>query len=503
VIEYPGQVFPQSHPNRMATIAALHGISAAPPDRCRVLEVGCGAGDNLIALALGAPSSTFVGFDLARGGIEQGQSAIRELGLGNVQLQHADLMEFVVDGQYDYIVAHGFLSWVPQPIQHRLLNLCRESLAPNGVAYISYNAFPGCHIRNMLRDMMRIHTAGISEPRRKIQQARGLAQFLRDGQTKPDEYAALLRKEAEWILNRESDALLFHDDLADVNIPFWFREFAALVSRHGMQFFAEADYFEMNSQSFPPTVVEALNQIGRNVIAKEQYLDFLKCRRFRQSLIVHDDLPINRDPSTEVVRRMFVASAAAPNSAHVNLAPGFVETFTGRGGAVMQIDHALTKAAMIELQAAWPRPMLFAELVSGGVKRLGQNADPDDTAILAEVLFAAYSTGLVDLNTFRPPWATEISARPVASPLVRLQLRHGRDVVSTLRPTNLLIEDSLQRALLQLLDGNRDRAQIEIELRRQFETGEIGNSGELSSGKMPSTIDEALRKAAKDALLTA
>src|ERR1700730_11222758 len=93
-VAYPGHVFPQSHPNRMATIAALHGMSVAPPERCRVLEVGCGAGDDLIALALISPDSNFVGLDLARGGIERGQAVIEELGLGNVQLQRADLMEF-------------------------------------------------------------------------------------------------------------------------------------------------------------------------------------------------------------------------------------------------------------------------------------------------------------------------------------------------------------------------------------------------------------------------
>lgn len=502
-VAYPGQVFPQTHPNRMATIAALHGIAPAPPERCRMLEVGCGDGENLIALALTAPESQFVGFDLARGGVEHGQAVIAELGLRNVRLEQADLMQFVAGAKFDYIVAHGFLSWVPRPVQHKLLELCREGLAPNGVAYISYNAFPGCHIRHMLRDMMRIHTAGISEPRQKIQQARAFAQFLRDGQTESDEYAAILRKEAEWVLNRDSDALLFHDDLADINFPFWFREFAALAAHHGMQFLSEADYYEMQVRAFPPATVEALTQLGENVLAREQYLDFLKCRRFRQSLIVHEGVAIKRIPSAEAVRELLVASAATPKSANVDLSPQQVEEFTGRGGAIMRIDHALTKAAMLALQSSWPRPLTFAELVSAANQRLGHESDENDIVTLAEVMLAAFGNGLVELHSYRSQWATEVHDRPIASPLVRRQLRAGRDIVSTLRPTNLLLEDPLDRLLLQLLDGSRDRRQIELDLDRYMATTELKSQLPSPLPKTTEIVSRSIELAKQNALLLA
>ena len=35
-----------------------------------------------------------------------------------------------------------------------VLEICQRHLAPNGVAYISYNTYPGWHIRGIARDIM-------------------------------------------------------------------------------------------------------------------------------------------------------------------------------------------------------------------------------------------------------------------------------------------------------------------------------------------------------------
>ena len=102
---YPSQVFPQTHPNRLSVIATLLGLTPAPPGRCRLLEVGCGDAGNLIALAYGSPEAKFVGFDLAESAIEQGKSLAGEIGLKNVELFQADLMEFQPAGEFDYVIA--------------------------------------------------------------------------------------------------------------------------------------------------------------------------------------------------------------------------------------------------------------------------------------------------------------------------------------------------------------------------------------------------------------
>ncbi len=183
---YPAATFPQTHPNRLATVAFLRGMQPAPIDHCRVLELGCGLGSNLIGMAFQLPDSEFVGLDLARRPIAAGQSFAEELGLGNVALHEMDISAASPErfGRFDFIIAHGLYSWVPQPVRGHILAVCQEMLNPQGVAYVSYNAYPGNHLRDLVRGMMRFHTAGFEDPIEKVGQARGLLKFLAESTPK-------------------------------------------------------------------------------------------------------------------------------------------------------------------------------------------------------------------------------------------------------------------------------------------------------------------------------
>src|SRR5262245_15383733 len=113
-VAYPSRCCPQAHPNRLATLATLFGMSPAPVERCRVLELGCGDGRNLLALAFALPGSAFVGVDLAPGAIARAKDEARALGLANVEFHCADLLDWPPpDGPFDYVLAHGLISWVP------------------------------------------------------------------------------------------------------------------------------------------------------------------------------------------------------------------------------------------------------------------------------------------------------------------------------------------------------------------------------------------------------
>src|SRR3989442_15354915 len=95
--------------DRLATIATLLGMTSAQVDACHVLEMGCGAGGNLIPMAFDLPESSFVGIDLAGSAIAQGRELIAALGLKNISLQQLDVMAFPSElGQFDYIVVHGY-----------------------------------------------------------------------------------------------------------------------------------------------------------------------------------------------------------------------------------------------------------------------------------------------------------------------------------------------------------------------------------------------------------
>src|SRR5262245_38669412 len=209
-IAYPGSPFSQTHPDRLATIAALYGLKAAPPESCRVLELGCGNGGNLIPMAYVLPGSTFLGLDAAGTAIEQGREQIAALGLKNATLLHADLLDASNLGTFDYIIAHGLYSWVPPPVQERVFEIASEVLAPNGVAYVSYNAFPGCHVRAAMWQMMKWHIRDIEEPEERIAQARGLVRFLGEAAPPRPVFSAILKDTLDH-LEKQPDAVLFHD----------------------------------------------------------------------------------------------------------------------------------------------------------------------------------------------------------------------------------------------------------------------------------------------------
>src|SRR5262249_4803655 len=218
-VAYAGYPFAQTHPERLATLATLYGLRPAPAINCRVLELGCGDGGNLIPMAFTLPASSFVGLDLAAEQIARGKSMIVELELANIELQCADIMRF--DGQersFDYIIAHGVFSWIPAEVRLRLLELCRKLLAPHGVAYISYNCYPGYHLRNLTREMMRFHTRTVNDPKEKVQQALSLLKWLLrrfpDEETaRKDLYGALLTEQLDLLMGHRHREQIYHDDL--------------------------------------------------------------------------------------------------------------------------------------------------------------------------------------------------------------------------------------------------------------------------------------------------
>src|SRR5438477_265664 len=85
-------------------------------------------------VALNAPESTFVGLDLSRVQIAEGQETVRALGLENVELRHLDLMDVTPElGRFDYIICHGVYSWVPEGVQEKILQIAAQNLTPMGV----------------------------------------------------------------------------------------------------------------------------------------------------------------------------------------------------------------------------------------------------------------------------------------------------------------------------------------------------------------------------------
>ncbi len=230
-IPYPPLTHSATHPDRLAVIGRLMGLQPARPDACRVLDLGTGNGANIIAMAELLPGSHFVGLDISQPQIEDGQRMVAQLGLTNVDLQAVDVMDLPdAYGSFDYVIAHGFYSWVPQPVRDKGLRLIEASLAPQGIAFVSFNALPGWHQLAALRDLMRYRTRDIEEPLQRAQAARDGSGAGR-AQTEDSPFAAFVQQYHSSFQGRgpvpESQLVstLLHDELSEINQPFYISEF--------------------------------------------------------------------------------------------------------------------------------------------------------------------------------------------------------------------------------------------------------------------------------------
>jgi methyltransferase-like protein/trans-aconitate methyltransferase len=455
-VPYPSLAHVQTHPDRLATIAALFGLKTAPVEKCRVLELGCSDGTNLISMAHELPQSEFFGIDSAGRAIAQGKQTINDLSLDNVRLQELDLMEFTAkDVAFDYIIAHGIYSWVPDPVRDRILAICSECLSQNGIAYVSYNTYPGGHIRDMVREMMLFHVRGAADAEHKIAQGRALLKFLARSKKEPDLYRDLLEKELEHALEY-SDGAFYHDDLNPLTRPIYFHRFVEHAAAHGLQFLGDAMFNEMQPEEYEPAVMTALRELDNDILAREQYLDFLMGRRFRRTLLCRREIPLDHKIQPGVISKFYVASEAQPASPEPRVLSNDTEEFRNPKGASIQTNRPLAKAAFLYLSQRWPRSIAFPDLLAAARRLAFSEKDENENrGALCEILLHSFAAGITELHVWAPRFVTDVSERPIANPVARHQNRRTKRI-TTLRHTGLELNDELSRNLLELLDGTRD-----------------------------------------------
>ena len=473
-VPYPSAIYPQTHPDRLATLARLFGMKAAPVDRARVLELGCGDGSNVIAMAASLPASRFYGVDLARAPIAKGQRAIEALKLSNIRLQQMNLLEMPADfGRFDYILAHGLYSWVPADVREKILAVCREHLDEHGVAYISYNAYPGNHLRDLARRMMRYLVPTSAEAGEQVRQARTLLKFLAEAKSKRGHWQDVLQHQFERV-QHYLDAGFYHDDLSAINQPYYFHEFNEAADRHGLQYLAEADFTDMQIAGLTEEAVSVLSKMEQcNLVAREQYQDFIEGRSFRQTLLCRQEQKLDRELKPERAFDLFAAADTRPSRPDADLTGRAMEDFQ-RAKAVIATSHPVLKSALAFLGKTWPRRLPFGELLNTARTHAGTppTEEAADRRDLGEFLIRCYGVGFVDLHAHPSVFVTEISERPMTSPLIRWQIQQGPSI-SSLRHLPLKIEDALGRELLRLLDGTRDRAALLEELGKQVTSGAV------------------------------
>ncbi|RZA08546.1 MAG: hypothetical protein EOO68_01925, partial [Moraxellaceae bacterium] len=428
------------------------------------------------------------------------------------QLRTADLAVTGAElGEFDYIICHGIYSWVPDFVRHNILALCQACLAPDGVAYISYNAYPGFHLRAIPRTILQFHTRNIDDAEEKVRQSRALLNWLASAQ-KPAQTDAPMSayskymQEANTLFAKRPSGAIFHDDFSPENTAFYFHEFAQAAAGAGLQYVTEAEFSNTQSLQFAPEVQATLAQLGADsVLAQEQYLDFLTGRNFRQTLLCHHNKTLNR-PITAAKMQDFYFSINVqpqqPSSAENN--PELMRFIHPELGA-MSTDNNLAKAALSILGDQFPKAISFDALVMQAQQLLGERTQVDEPrrTELAEFLFAALSRGIAQIHTEAHNLPERASEYPVASLIARQQAQTS-PVITTLLHDTVSLDDPLSRAMLVLLDGTRNRKDLEQELKTKLKPPQDAKGqAEYESFKanLPELVETQLKRLIRLGLL--
>ncbi len=467
-VPYESHAFPQTAPGHLAAIAHLFGLDAPDVRTARVLEIGCSTGGNLIPFAAWHPDATVVGIDLSDVQIDLGRELVDELGLANMHLVQGDIAAADLSGlgKFDFIICHGVYSWVPVNVQEAILAAFRALLTPEGVAFVSYNVYPGWKGKEIVRDAMLLRSGGRQNAGEKLSYARGMIDFIAEV-APPDTVLARAVADFRADATNARDDYVLHEFLETFNSPCYFLEFGERAEPHGLGYLGDAAPHLMFAGNYGDNIAEPLlKECGHSQILVEQYLDFFVNRAFRQTLLVHGErgAQVRYDVDRGRFGRLHFAAWLPPVSDDTRLDDSQQE-YGAQGRALFTQDPGV-KAAVDALNARWPWTTSRQELLDAASSRLGAAGvapAEDQAAKIDELLEVLIMRGL---GRFRlDPVLPDPAHMPLRldEPIRRLA---GADGVGHI--SNLWHEDVpltlVDKHLFPLLDGTRDGDELKEEL---------------------------------------
>lgn len=303
---YLSQPFPYASAPFLESYARLLGLSPAPAATARILEIGSSYGGNLMSQALFYPQATFTGIEIAPTQVSVGKTYIDQLGITNLELLEGDVNESHHHlGTYDYIIAHGFYSWVDDETKDNFLRLCKEHLAENGILYMSYNTYPGWHKMDSVRALLKFANKDIDtlNHREKVRHGKTVASklgaLMLEYDTVKVQQGPFLQSLRQTL--QKQDCYVGHDHLEPVNTPVYFHQCMYHMTEHGFTYLCDCDLNLSFPDVYDETLRTKLQELApHDPLAREQYIDFMLNTAFRKSLFTHKGATPKRITETSV-----------------------------------------------------------------------------------------------------------------------------------------------------------------------------------------------------------
>ena len=457
-IAYPHYVHPLTDPARLAALGRIFGMRPADPGAARVLEIGCGAGSNLLAMAARLPGSRFLGLDFAGPDIAAGCALAAEAGLDNVEFRQQDLLTWQPgEARFDYIVAWGVFSWVPREVKDRLLAVCRECLAPAGIACVSYMTHPGCKQAESLRDLLLLRTGRFAEAPEKLAAARRTLDFLDRAYAAlpPDAaHAGFLRQEVGRIREKEGHFLL-HDDLEVNRDPFYLLQFTGWAGQHGLRYLGDAEFHAMLLENLPPETARELAAMDLSQLETEQMIDYVVNRSFRATLLARTDATDGALHAEALAELCFQGRLQPDGPWQAGDPEGYFLTTTRQRVALRPVELVSFLRALAERPGAFTP---YQEVLQAAQAAVGRAFNAPEQKRLCAKLLSLYGRQQVAVSArpFAP--AARIAGRPCLTPLNAALVRRRGILATAFQESTQLAGGEL--ACCELLDGTRGRGEL-------------------------------------------
>lgn len=368
-LPYQSFAFPQSAPEHLASVANLFGVKAPEVATARVLELGCASGGNLLPFASRHPKARVVGVDISKVHIQQANTTLEHMGLNNIRFVQKDLSQIDASfGTFDYIICHGVYSWVPEEVQEAIHRIVGECLAKTGVAYISYNTYPGWKAREIVRDAM-LFRGGDRKPLERLSFARGMVDFMHK-MAQPSSALKVALDEIKSVIDNSAPYYLLHDFLEPFNIPVYFHEFVTWAEASATSYLADTNVSTMFASNYGSDIATPLLKECTTQPMLEQYLDFITNRAFRQSLLVHSEQASKiryRLDGANFAKFFYAGFFELDNSQRKNDDSANKKYYQTQIGSIFitgSFGHAIAKA----FNDAWPATLSFETLLTKLVK---------------------------------------------------------------------------------------------------------------------------------------
>ena len=248
-------------------------------------------GGNIITQALYNPEAEFVGIDLTAEQVKKGNEVIKKIGLKNIKLIEKNILDINEDfGKFDYIIVHGVFSWVPKEVQDKIIKICNENLTEEGIAYISYNTYPGWKEPDKIREMMIYANKYFPDISLGDKNQRGKA-FISIVAEQMKIYEDISKKKGDFIKQIEEvvgmqDYYVAHEYCEDLNNPLYLNEFVDLIKKGNLEYISDVALRLSIISTYNKDTVDKLQQLSQgDHVIKEQCLDYILDTKFRRSLV--------------------------------------------------------------------------------------------------------------------------------------------------------------------------------------------------------------------------